>query len=56
MVEADPNIRAGSLINLLRLGALFSGSYYVTAVRHSFDGAQGARTEFTAEAIGIGRF
>jgi phage protein D len=50
----DPKLRVGAFAKLDGLGALFAGEYYVTEVRHSFDGARGLRTEFVAERPGLG--
>ena len=33
----DPELRAGSKIEIGGIGTLFSGSYYVTSTRHTFD-------------------
>lgn len=54
VAEIDAKLRAGNRVELLKLGALFSGKYYLCEVRHLFDG-RGIRTEFTAERAGIGR-
>ncbi len=50
----NAKLRVGVTVELKRLGALFSGKYYVTEVQHLFDGA-GFNTEFTCERAGIGR-
>lgn len=55
VAETSVGFRAGATVKLERLGPLFSGEYYVTAVRHLFDGAEGLRTEFLAERPGLGR-
>jgi hypothetical protein len=34
---------------------LFSGKYYVSEVKHLFDGTRGMRTEFMAERAGLGK-
>jgi phage protein D len=52
--ETSAQLRVGAYVDLQRLGPLFSGKYYVTEVRHVFDG-MGIRTEFTGERAGIGR-
>jgi phage protein D len=54
---AEPNgdLRVGVATELDGLGPLFSGKYYVSEVRHVFDGTTGLRTEFSAERPGIGR-
>jgi uncharacterized protein len=55
VAQTNPKLRVGSYVNLKGLGELFNGKYYVTEVRHLFDGVRGIRTEFTAERPGIGR-
>jgi phage protein D len=42
-----PDLRAGTKVRIVGLGARFSGSYLVTKTTHSFDG-NGYRTKFTA--------
>lgn len=53
--ETRAELRVGAVVDLKELGPLFSGKYYLTEVRHLFDGARGIRTEFRAERPGIGR-
>jgi phage protein D len=48
-------VRVGILVDLLLLGPLFSGKYYVVEARHVFDSNKGLRTEFIAERPGIGK-
>lgn len=48
-------LRVGALVDLDGLGRLFSGKYYLAEVHHRFDGAQGLRTEFSAERAALGR-
>lgn len=48
-------LRVGATVKLERLGPLFDGEFYVSEVRHLFDGAQGLRTELVAERPGLGR-
>jgi phage protein D len=48
--QAGSDLRVGSYVNLGGLGTRFSGQYYVTGVRHTFDRVRGRRTEFTAES------
>lgn len=55
VAETDPRLRVGAQLDLKGLGVLFSGKYYVSQVRHVFDGRNGIRTEFTGERPGIGR-
>jgi phage protein D len=52
--ETDARLRVGGSVNLLGLGPLFSGTYYLTEVKHLFDGVNGLRTEFTCERPGLG--
>ncbi len=52
--EPQANLHVGKFVRLTGLGPLFSGKYYVTEVRHIFDGS-GLRTEFAVERAGIGR-
>jgi len=54
VAEVNTQLRAGNRVELLNLGKLFSGIYYLCEVRHIFDG-RGLRTEFTAERAGIGK-
>ena len=53
--ESDSKLRVGATIELDGVGPLFQGKFYVTEVKHLFDGAKGMRTEFHAERPGIGR-
>ncbi len=53
--QANAKMRVGSYIEMKGLGPLFSGKYYLTDVRHTFDGEKGLKTEFTAETPGLGR-
>ena len=53
--DLDARLRVGRRVQLDGLGPLFSGEYSVVAVRHRFDNAAGARTEFTAERPALGR-
>ncbi len=55
VAETSSALRVGRYAQLDGLGPLFSGKYYVSEVRHRFDGEQGIRTEFEAERPGIGR-
>ncbi|WP_270938360.1 phage late control D family protein [Falsiroseomonas oryzae] len=48
VTRGTPSLRVGSQVELLDLGAWFSGVWEVSAVRHSFDQASGYRTEFEA--------
>ncbi len=44
-----PELRAGKTVSLGGLGPWYEGTYYVTEVRHSFDGDIGYRTTFKLE-------
>jgi phage protein D len=55
IAETTGQLRVGSTIDLDGLGPLFNGKYYVSEVKHLFDGANGIRSEFTAERPGLGR-
>ena len=55
VAETDSRLRVGNSVDLQGLGPLFSGRYYLSEVRHRFDGINGLRTEFTAERPGLGR-
>lgn len=55
VAETNVKLRVGNHVNLTGLGAMFSGKYYVTEVRHRFGRSRGLRTEFKAERPGIGR-
>ena len=48
-------IKVGAQVDLQGLGPLFSGQYYLAAVRHLFDLSHGLRSEFTAERPWLGR-
>ena len=55
VADADSRLSVGNYVNLRGLGPLFSGKYYLSEVRHLFDGTCGIRTEFTAERPGLGQ-
>jgi len=55
MAQANAKLRVGTYVDLQKLGPLFSGKYYLTQVKHVFDGTDGFRTEFTGERPGIGK-
>src|SRR5262249_3549230 len=55
VAETDSKLRVGTYVNLQGLGPLFTGKYYLSEVRHRFDGSLGIRTEFTAERPGLGK-
>lgn len=46
ITRGTPGLRVGARVELLDLGAWFSGVYEVTLARHRFDQAEGYRTEF----------
>ena len=54
MADGDGRIQVGTNLTLKGLGTLFDGEFYVTAVRHLFDPANGYRTWFAVERPGIG--
>jgi phage protein D len=43
----DPELRAGTLVEIEGLGKRFSGSYYVTSTEHSYKPSIGYRTAFS---------
>jgi phage protein D len=55
VAETDGKLRVGADADLQNLGPLFSGKYYVSEVKHLFDGTRGMRTEFVAERAGLGK-
>lgn len=55
VAEPNANLRVGAKVALSKLGPLFDGKYYVTEVKHLFDGGKGLRTEFVAERPGLGK-
>lgn len=54
LADSSIRLRVGNYIFVDNIGPLFSGKYYLAEVRHIFDLAKGARTEFTAERPGLG--
>lgn len=52
--DGTPKIRVGTTLDMQGLGDLFTGKYYATLARHTFDLQQGYRTFFEAERPGIG--
>jgi phage protein D len=54
IAETDAALKVGAAVRLQGLGALFSGQYVLSEVRHRFDETQGLRTEFTAERAALG--
>ena len=55
IAETAGRMSVGRLFDISGLGPLFSGRYYLTEIKHLFDGAGGIRTEFTAERPGLGQ-
>ncbi len=55
VAEPDSKLRVGIKVKLSGLGSLFSGKYYVTETRLTFDTQQGLRTHFRCERPGLGR-
>lgn len=55
VAETDSKLRVGGYADVKNVGPLFEGRYYLSEVRHLFDGARGIRTFFTAERPGLGR-
>jgi len=53
VAQTDAKLRVGAKVDLRGIGPLFSGKYYVSEVRHVFDGGKGLRTEFVAERPGL---
>lgn len=53
IAETSADLRVGVKVELLNLGTLFNGKYYVTEVAHLFDSTKGLRTEFRGERPGI---
>jgi phage protein D len=53
--QGNAKLTVGSYVDLQGLGPLFNGKYYLTQVRHVFDGDKGYKTEFAGERPGIGK-
>ena len=54
VAETTSALRVGAYVTLEGLGPLFNGAFYVSWVRHLFDGSHGLRTEFGVERPGLG--
>jgi phage protein D len=54
VADGDARVRVGTTLSIGGLGSLFNGKYYVTRVRHTYDGTYGFRTEFEVERPGLG--
>lgn len=53
LASGDGRIRAGTHVILRGIGELFEGEYYVSEVRHLFDGTGGYKCDFSVERAGI---
>lgn len=54
VAEGNPNLRVGTYLTLVGLGARFSNTYYVTETVHHFDTTNGYETRFCAECAYLG--
>jgi phage protein D len=54
VADGNPRLRVGATLNISGLGPMFSGKYYVTLARHTFDSRYGYRTTFETSRPGIG--
>ncbi|MBT3026304.1 MAG: hypothetical protein KME48_03960 [Candidatus Thiodiazotropha sp. (ex Ctena orbiculata)] len=54
VTAGTPGLSVGDRVDLVDLGDLFAGIYYLTAVRHTFDMRDGLRTWFTGERNDLG--
>ncbi|RZL85261.1 MAG: hypothetical protein EOP32_00350 [Rhodococcus sp. (in: high G+C Gram-positive bacteria)] len=52
--EGDARIIVGSHVDLAGISRAFSGRYFVTEIRHAYDGATGFRTTFRIQRPGLG--
>ena len=52
--KGTPTMRIGQVLQLNDLGDWFSGKYYVSSLRHSWDGRVGMRTYFEAQRVDLG--
>lgn len=55
VADGDARVRVGTTLRIGGLGSLFNGKYYVSRVRHTYDGTYGFRTEFEVERPGLGQ-
>jgi phage protein D len=55
VTDGDARIRVGTTLRVGGVGSLFNGKYYVSRVRHTYDGTYGFRTEFEVERPGLGK-
>lgn len=54
LADGDARLRVGARIKLSGLGSLFDGQYVIVQVRHTYDLANGFRSEFDVERPGLG--
>jgi uncharacterized protein len=54
IANGNPALRVGARVDLVDIGAFFSGVYQLTAVRHWFDMNYGYRTHFEASRAALG--
>ena len=55
VAEGDARLKVGAELELMQVGPLFEGKYFVTRVRHTWDSMQGYRTAFSVERPALGR-
>jgi phage protein D len=55
VADGDARIRVGTTLRIGGVGPLFNGKYYVSRVRHTYDGTYGFRTEFEVERPGLSK-
>lgn len=55
VAEGDARLKVGAEVELKQVGPLFEGKYFVTRVRHTWDGVHGYRTAFSVERPALGR-
>ncbi len=54
VTAGTPGLAVGGRVDLVDLGDLFAGIYYLTAVRHTFDMRDGLRSHFIGERNDLG--
>jgi phage protein D len=54
VADTSSDLRVGATLRLSGVGPLFTGDFYLAAVTHMFDGAQGLRSELELERAGLG--
>lgn len=52
LAMGNPKLRAGGVVTIAGVGDRFGGEYFVTHVRHTFEGEGEYRTEFTVGGFG----